>query len=204
MVACDLLIGFVSGMAAAVFLERLERPKLTIQVGNGNNQDDIANVPDRQFYHLFVHNVPAWKPLAGRKPAWSSQAHLSIVSSDGASTLVAPIPARWNSQPDPVTCTCQGIPQLDVARIIAGRKVDIHAHEAQALVVAVKTKNDPDVYLFTNESYAFPHLSNPDWKLTGTKHRIRVTVEYERGSEQRDFWIYNRGHRCDDVYLEPV
>ena len=211
MEAWDLLVGFVSGAvasaAAAVVLERAVRPKLEIRIAPGRAQGHITGNPPHEFFHVWVHNISACRLRAGRKPAWSSQAHLAVVSSDGGATLVGPIPARWASQPEPVVAvgTAQGVIQiLDVARMLSGRKVDIHTHESQALVVAVKFENDPDIYLFTNESYARPDWSNPDWKLTGSRHRIRVTVDYERGREQRDFWIHNRGLRRDDVSFEAV
>lgn len=208
---CDLLLGFVTGAVSsgvvAVALERAVRPKLKILIDTGHAKGQIGKNPPHELFHVRVHNIPARWPLAGRKPAWSTQAHLSIVSHDGEATLIGPVPARWSSQPEPIVAISsgQGIVQvLDVARMLTGRKIDIHAHESQALVVAVKFEGASDIYLFTNESYARPDWSNPHWKLTGSRHRVRITIDYERGREQRDFWIHNRGIRLDEVSLELI
>lgn len=198
--ACNVLIGLATGLVSgvvasalvAVLLELILRPNLEINVNLGDIQGQAAG---KHLVHVSVANIPAWLP--GRRPAWSTQAHLSVVKSDGTDTLVGPIPARWISQPEPIVTMETGQPRLDVPRIIAGRKVDIHTHEPQALVIAMKFEND--VYLFTNESYAYPNWANPNWKLSESRNRIRITVDYERGRETRDFWL-----RHDKVSLEAV
>ncbi len=68
----------------------------------------------------------------------------------------------------------------------------------------MKFEGEPDLHLFTNESYLFLRWSNPAWRLTGARSRVRIAVDYEEGRAQSDFWIYNRGGRRDDVALEPV
>jgi hypothetical protein len=71
--------------------------------------------------------------------------------------------------------------------------MDVHNHEDEALAVAVKLEGEDDCFLFTNESYLFPRWSNPEWRLGAGKHRLRVTVTYESGRAQMDFWLNNGG-----------
>ena len=92
----------------------------------------------------------------------------------------------------------------DVARMLAGRRIDIHNHEDQVLSVAIKFKGEAECHLFTNESYIFPRWQNPDWSLPVGRHGLRVTVFYERGRTQCDFWIHNNGLTRDDLRVEAI
>jgi len=118
-----------------------------------------------------------------------------------------PIPARWISQPEPIISIgiAGALTQiLDVARMLAGRRIDIYNHEDQVLSLALKFEGQPNCHLFTNESYAFPMWQNPGWALPLGQHRLRVTVYYEGGRAARDFWLHNEGLTRDDVRIEAL
>lgn len=90
-----------------------------------------------------------------------------------------------------------------MAKIIAGRRVDIYTHQDERLTIALKYRGEPALYLFTNESYQFEHLRNPAWKLEAGTYRLRITVHYERGEIQKDFELCNTGPELEDVKIQP-
>ena len=191
---------------AAILLDHAGRPLLEVVEHNGARaQGQSAGNPPHEFFHVRVRNRPARRPLSGRRPAWACQATLEVLTEDGNARLLDPIPARWISQPEPILTLGIGggtaqIP--DVARMLAGRRIDIHNHEDQVMSVALKFEGVADCHLFTNESYVFSRWQNPAWSLPRGRHRLRVTVYYERGRAQRDFWLHNEGDRRDDVRIK--
>jgi hypothetical protein len=54
---------------------------------------------------------------------------------------------------------------LDPARIMQARKIDVNGHATEAMSIVVKLEEDPDCYIFTNESYLSPRWKNPAWRL---------------------------------------
>lgn len=208
----ELLIGallrVLASVVAAIIYDRCTRPLLVIDTADGPRaQGQAEGAPPHEFFHVRLRNRPARWPLSGRKPAWSCQATLEVVTHDGASTVLGPIAARWTSLPEPVLAIGFGgaivhIP--DVAQMLTGRRVDVHNHEDQILAVALKFEGDDGCFLFTNESYAFPRWSRPEWRLPTGRHRLRIALHYDRGRGVNDFWLDNGGPRRDDIRLQPV
>ena len=206
-----LLGGFVLGIAASfiawIVSENWARPLLKIEVDQNRAQGQLANNPPHEFYHVRVTNLPARRPVPGRRPAWACQATLEVVADDGKFTVLGPIAARWTSLPEPILAVGLpgGIVQVpDVAKMLTARRIDVHNHEEQVLAVALKFEGDDDCFLFTNESYAFPRCSRPEWRLPRGRHRVRIALHYDRGREVTDFWLENNGPRRDDVRLRPI
>ncbi len=88
--------------------------------------------------------------------------------------------------------------------MIAGRSVDVHSHCDERLTVALKEEGDPDLYLFTNESYAHEKAKNPAWRLPVGQYQLTVSLFYESGMEQRGFRLANLGAARSDVKIEPL
>jgi len=135
-----------------------------------------------------------------RKPGYTDQYTHSCAAasrrlSGAQPCFPGPILARWTSHPEPVfPIADQGrvvhIP--DFAKMIAGRKVDVHNHDDQQSSVAVKFEGEAAIHLFTNESYLFPRWQNPAWRLETGTYRLRVTAYYERGRAVGDFELAPR------------
>jgi hypothetical protein len=199
------VLGILASAIAAIVLDHASRPLLEVVEHNGDRaQGQSPGNPPHEFFHVRVRNRRA-RLLSGRRPAWSCQATLEVRTGDGHGRLVDPIPARWISQPEPIlTLGISGqVAQIpDAARMLAGRRIDIHNHEDQVMSIAVKFEGADECHLFTNESYVFPRWQNPEWSLQPGRHRLRVTVYYERGRAQRDLWLHNDGHTRDDVRIE--
>ncbi|MEM4379496.1 MAG: hypothetical protein QXL01_02265 [Thermoplasmatales archaeon] len=208
----ELLTGFFLGIfasaIAAILIDYSTRPFLALGLDDSPPvQGQSPGSPAHAFYHLKVKNMPAKWPLSGRRPAWSCQATIEVLSEDGRHSLFGPIPARWVSQPEPIVSFISAgnvIHFPDVAKMIAGRKIDIHSHEDQKIVIAVKFEGETDCFLFTNESYAFPRWSNPQWKLGQGRYRLRVTIYYERGRAYSDFLIENVGSTRGDLKIISI
>jgi hypothetical protein len=118
---------------------------------------------------------------------------------------VVPIKARWASQPMPVSSFVLGdriIQAADMAKIIAGRRIDIYSHQDERLTVALKHAGQSEIHLFSNESLQFERGCNPAWKLEAGTYRLRVTVYYERGDVHSDFEFANTGTTLDDVKIQ--
>ena len=117
-----------------------------------------------------------------------------------------PILARWASQPAPTSSFVVGsqlIQAADLAKMIAGRTVDVHCHSDERLTLAIKEEGDPDLYLFTNESYKYEKGKNPSWRLPVGQFKLTVSVYYEGGMQQQNFRLINSGPKRSDVRLEP-
>ncbi len=203
------ILGAASSVAITVGLDRAARPNLILKAERTQARGELPGAGLRAFLHVVVENrreEPRDDLLPGLRPAWACSATLEVIAQAG-SGAISPIPARWTSQPEPLVYLGGG-GQLavmpDVAKMLSGRRVDIHAHEPQKLSVVVKYEGEDACYLFTNESYAFlPKLTNDAWQLPIGRHRLRVTIAFERGYARRDFWVENLGSRLDDVRLVP-
>lgn len=204
-ITIGVFIGIVTSTVGAIIFQFITRPSIAITKYVGERAlRDVPGQPSCEFYHALVRNRrPTWL-LPGARPAFACTATLQILSDDGRETRVGPVPARWPYHPEPLTQvgTPQGVVMvLDFARMMAARRVDIHNHEAQQLTVAVKYEGEQDCFLFTNESYGFLRWSNPDWRIGQGKHRLRVTVYYEQGHTQTDFWLQNSGTSRNQTHL---
>ncbi len=207
----NLAIGFflgivASGIAAALY-DWFTRPLVEISLDDRPLAlGQYPNLPPLAFYHLKVRNLPAKLPLSSRKPAWSSKATIDVFKPAGTRVIAEPIHARWTSQPEPLAPAVSGnqlISVVDFARLMNARKVDIHAHEDEYISLAVKYDDQPECYIFSNESYLHPPAwSNPAWRLDSGEYRIVVTVFFERGRAQREFTLTNRRTARNSIEIE--
>lgn len=207
----ELLLGLVLGIAASaiagVAFDHLTSPKLEIEVDSAPRA--LGDLPDGtklEYHHVVVRNARTRWPLPGRRPAWACQASVSVFRWNGEPLTIVPIRARWASQPEPVSSFVIGdqiVLGVDMAKIIAGRRIDIYTHQDERLTVALKHKGQSSLHLFTNESYKFERACNPDWKIESGTYRLRVTVYYERGDLSRDFELANTGMNLEDVKIAP-
>ena len=206
----ELFAGFLlgilaSGIAALVF-DRATSPKLEIVVDSGARA--LGDLPDGtklEYHHVVVRNARTPWPLPGRRPAWACQASITVFKWTGEPLTVVPIRARWASQPMPVSSFVVGdrvVLAADMAKIIAGRRVDIYTHQDERLNVALKHQGQSGIHLFTNESLEFERGCNPAWKLEPGTYRLRVTLYYERGEVHADFEFANTGANLEDVKIQ--
>jgi hypothetical protein len=208
----ELAIGFLlgilaSGISALVYEYVTRRLLKTLLDDSERAQGQRPNDKPHEFYHLKVRNLPTKWILPGRKPGWSCKANIEVFNIDGKRVIQYPIQARWTSQPEPLIPFIQaGQPTnlLDPAKIIAGRKVDVHSHEDKQLSIALKFDGESECYIFSNESYQFSRWQNPDWRLRIGTYRLRVTLFYERGRSQDYFELSNSGTSRDDVQIKRV
>ena len=208
--AVGLLGGFVLGILASTIAwsitERAAGPRLEIVEDRNRFQGQTPGNPPHEFFHVRVRNIPARWPVPGRRPAWACTATIGVLRDDGSRMIAGDIFARWTSQPEPLLpVLAQGQPGnvLDPARLIQARRMDVHGHHEEQIAVAVKFEGEGDCHIFTNESYLFPKWQNPQWRLPPGRHRIRITVLYERGSAHKDFELGNAGPSRNDVRIVP-
>jgi len=205
----ELFAGFLlgilaSGIAALVF-DRATSPKLEIDLdASPRALGELGDGTKQEYHHVVVRNARTRLGLPGRRPAWACQATLEIFRWTGEPMTVVPIKARWASQPMPVSSFVHGgqiIQAADMAKIVAGRRIDIYSHQDERLTVALKHAAQSGIHLFSNESLQFERGCNPAWKLEMGTYRLRVTVYYERGDVHRDFEFANTGTTLDDVKI---
>lgn len=200
------LLGIVASGVAAVVLDRATSPKLEIVLDPSPRA--LGDLPDgtkSEYHHVVVRNARTPGPLPGRRPAWACQAAITVFKWTGEPLTVVPIRARWASQPMPVSSFVVGdriVQAADMAKIVAGRRVDIYTHQDERLTIALKHQGQSGIHLFTNESLEFERGCNPAWKLETGTYRVRVNVYYERGDVHADFELANTGTTLDDVKLQ--
>jgi hypothetical protein len=201
-------VSVVVSVIAAIIFDNWTRPRLAVDIPEIPRAQGQNSQGERyEFFHVRVRNQPLIWRKRWRKPAWSCQATLEAVQDDGKATLLGPIAARWTSLPEPLMTIGSGqelVRTVDFARMLTDLRLDVHNHEDQILVVALKFEGQNDCFLFTNESYQYSQWSNPAWRLAGGRHRIRIALRYERGRETTDFWLENNGQSLNDVHLRPI
>lgn len=198
------LFGIVASAIAWLITEYAAAPKLEIVPDQSHAQGQLPGNAPHEFYHLRIRNVPAMRPLLGRRPAWACSATLAFFRADGSRMATGDIHARWTSQPEPllpVVAQGQIGNVLDPARVMQARRMDVHGHHEESISVAVKFEGEPDCYIFTNESYIYPRWQNPNWRLPRGRYRLHVAVLYDRGRAQKDFEFRNEGLTRNDVHL---
>jgi hypothetical protein len=198
------VLGFIASLGASVVLDQMTQPRLTISLVAGSARGQNPGWPAHAFFHALVSNQGEdGSASPGLRPAWSCSASIEVVAS-ADSPAIGPIPARWISHPEPLLVVSTGAsPTLipDVARMISGRRVDVHPHDPQQLSLLVKFEGENDCFLFTNESYASERWSNPAWRLGLGEHRLRVAVAFELGGHAVEFLIENSGPRREDLRI---
>lgn len=66
----------------------------------------------------------------------------------------------------------------DDTKIPQSRVIDISPGEAgQSVGIAIKTDGQLEAYGFASESYFFPMLSKPEWKLPHDEYDVEVVAE---------------------------
>src|SRR5262249_50539524 len=126
-----LLLGFIASLTVVIVFEYIIQPKLKVTAEKSPSLAPDSLNPQFAFYHVMVTNLPAMPLFPNRRPVWSCQAQIEVWNLEGKSMLATPILARWSSQPEPhttVTIKNTVTKIVDMAKIIAGRKIDIHSH----------------------------------------------------------------------------
>lgn len=200
------LLGILASAIAAVVFDRSTSPRLEILPDTGPRA--LADLPDgtrQEYHHVLVKNSRTRWPLPDRRPAWACQATITVFRWTGEPLTVVPIRARWASQPSPISSFVIGdriIQAADMAKIIAGRRIDIYTHQEERLTIALKHQGKSEIHLFSNESYQFERACNPAWRLDVGSYRLRVSIHYERGEVYRDFEFGNTGTALEDVKIQ--
>lgn len=198
-------LGILASGIAAVIYDQMTRARLRISIdGSGRVRAQMHGL--HEFHHLVVHNqrvISIW-PFPGRRPAWSAKAHIEVFDAHNKPVIQDPVYARWTSQPEPLIPVVSGgaaMNLLDPAKLITGRKVDVHSHEGQQISLLIKFQGEDQCHIFSNESYPHPRWQNPAWRIPLGTFKVRATVFYERGREIANFKLVNSGPNLDDVQL---
>jgi hypothetical protein len=210
-----LLIAFALGVAASVaaawVVEYGARPSL--RVGNPQAWGIRRQFPktgggfeQAAFYHLLVRNVRRRFGLLGPRAAWACHASIELTAEAGGFRIL-PIDGRWSAHPEPVAPAAGPSGQvllLDHAKILTGRRIDVHGHMPLELCIAIKFEGEADCYLFNNDSYVFARWQNPAWRFGLGDYRLRVTLSSEVGRDTFEFRLRNVGSSRDDLHLEAI
>jgi hypothetical protein len=201
------LLTFASGILAsgiaALIYDHVTRARLCIAIDESGRVRGNTNGL-HEFHHLVVQNRSAIVPFASRRPAWSTKADIEVFDAHDKPVIQGPVYARWTSQPEPLIPVVSGgaaMNVLDPAKLITGRKVDVHSHEGQQVSLLIKFQGENQCHIFSNESYPYPRWQNPAWRIPLGTFTVRATVFYERGQEIANFKLVNSGPNLDDVQL---
>jgi hypothetical protein len=204
------VLGVVTSLTAAVVYDRLTRAEIEVVLDTGPRQQ--RNLPTEtpcEFFHVVVRSRSARWHLLSRKPAWSCQATLEVLPTGKDAVAIGPIAARWSSQPEPLVTVGVGgqlISIPDAARMLAGRRVDVHHGQKHPIPIALKYEGDESAFLFANESYYHlsPQWANPAWRLPIGSHSIRIVVNFDGRQFVEHFWVDNHGVKRDDVRIRAA
>ena len=81
------------------------------------------------------------------------------------------------------------------------RKDILPRKEGEPIAVAVKHRGENKCYAFSNESYQFPDLEKPDWRLGQGSYKVEVTVRSEDQELSEVFVLENKGVELGDFNL---
>ena len=200
-------LGILASGIAAFLYDQVTRPRLLIEIDESGRVRDQAQGL-HEFHHLIVRNRGAHWTFPGRRPAWSAKAQIEVLDTNCAPAIPRPIHARWTSQPEPLIPAVAGVDAinlLDPAKLITGRKVDIHSHDDQQISLLIKYDGEDCCHVFANESYLYSHTrwQHPDMRIPLGTFKVRVTVYYDRGRDTAEFKLVNGGPNIGDVQLTP-
>jgi hypothetical protein len=196
-------LGILASGVAALIYDGVTRARLRIAIDeSGRVRGQTQGL--HEFHHLVVRNQREILPFASRRPAWSAKAQIEVFDSDGNPVIQDPVYARWTSQPEPLIPIVSGGAAgslLDPAKLVTGRKVDVHSHEDEQISLLIKFQGEDQCHIFSNESYSHSRWQNPAWRIALGTFKVRATVFYERGSAIANFKLVNSGPNLDDVQL---
>jgi hypothetical protein len=196
-------LGILTSGIAALIYDRMTRPRLRIAIDEaGRVRGEAQGL--HEFRHLVVRNERARLLYASRRPAWSAKAQIEVFDADGKRAIQSPVHARWTSQPEPlipVVSYGAATSLMDPAKLVTGRKVDVHSHEDEQISLVIKFQGEDQCHIFSNESYPYSRWQNPAWRIPVGTFKVRATVFHESGREIADFKLVNRGPDLDDVQL---
>ncbi len=155
-----------------------------------------------KFLHIEVANSPSGikEKLFGSRTAVFCQANVEFSDASGSRRLFS-LDGRWSSTGEPTQLISSGR-IFDFSKVPALRFDHISPGKSAHLVVAVKNDHQSQFYGFSNISYAFPKLDNPDWKVSSNSSRVRVTIVAGNGeSVTKEFVISNPNGGLADFSL---
>lgn len=211
-IASGVLLGVLSSLIVAMFVEWMKKPRLCIsivppeqvQLLNGGRVIDTlmslrVNVTNRP--------LPIYLRWMQRQSARDCRATLQFLREDATPFIVRLMPGRWTSSVQPVplqgviSSSGNTIEIHDIARLTAESRVHIPAGESERLDVAVRFNNAPEAFGWTNESYR--HGSrHPDFTLPTGRYLVDIIIQSE-GVRKRDcFWLEN-DHTITKFRLAP-
>lgn len=192
-----LLVAFVLGVVASVAASRYVAwatgPSLEVFYDESSRERRDNQPEPHEFYLVKVRNRPARCPFKARRSAWACTAQLEVLDSSGKHVLPkTSLEGLWADTP---------IEANTPETYFAGARVDIHAHEARRLHVALKFEGCPLCYVFNADSY---YADRRKWPLPQDVYFIHITVWYESGSAMADFVLENSGSTRDSVQIRQL
>jgi hypothetical protein len=172
-----------------IFVEYSRRPILDIE------RSDDLNIDFRQPEQRIVHVRVVNRALGGWRGRWllrnsavGCTVQITFISKSDGSRVS--FPGRWSGHPEPwalvalgtVSVTGGTVTQVgrvpDETKIPQTRVIDVSPGPAgQNVGIATKTDGDSEAYGFASESYFFPMLSKPEWRLPHDEYDVEVVAE---------------------------
>lgn len=187
-VAWDLslfLFSFLLGLATALFLEWIKKPRFSIRIAPASRQDDAT------YLRVRIENLPVRLGLGcilQRTPALSTYAIIEFYSRDRMKMFSKPIEARWTDSLQPSTLGKDGVVTINELLLLKHR--DLFVGRPEDIEIAVKWDNSPDVFVMCNESF-ITGFKDEVRKLEAGLSTVRVTVISGTDTATEKFIIRN-------------
>jgi hypothetical protein len=212
------ILGWLASFSASVVYALGVRPNIDIHIED-DQQQLTATFPTGIKYrviHLLVENKRAdflWRWYTERQTAWGCEVVLEVLFANDNTKRALPdkIIARWSSTSEPTVTLFGGgsingqpIPRAvyDKSKLPYGRRFDLHGNMQEKIDLIIKNSGEQECYILSNESYQFPYLNNPKWKLDKGNYLVTVQAQSGRIKKQKTFKISNDGIKLEDVIIE--
>lgn len=201
-------IGFTVGGALFGFVLAQVAASLAAADLEVDSLDDAENSiaeADRErwkFVHVVVTNrrQQLRHIVFGSRRAIFCQADVEFVDSVTERTFFT-LEGRWSSIGEPVQLL-KGDRVFDFSKVPALSFDHIAPGKSARLAVAIKIEGQSEFYAFSNLSYAFPKLDNPEWRIESMESAFRVTVTAGNGERvTKQFKLLNPSRDLADFKL---
>lgn len=203
------IIAIIASIIAAIWIENLRRPKLTLEIETPPSDNPQMNMRNLRV-KLCNEPLSGWAKWMVRSPALQCRAEITFHHRDGHNVFGRVMEGRWASSPEPIASGIFDLKGeikfnlLDLTTITQASRVDLYPGDSELLDIANRPYDDANCYGWNNEAYfSSPRWRNPDWTLVPERYLVKVVIRSSGQNCIGHFRLINDVSRTD-FRLEPA
>ncbi|MBV9014796.1 MAG: hypothetical protein JO058_03980 [Alphaproteobacteria bacterium] len=202
------IIGIVTAVGVAIWIENLRRPRLRLTIEPPLDQQYSPGHPasSARCVRVLLHNrelswLTRWMV---REAALQCHATVRFRRLDGRNVFDSVMEGRWSGSPEPLPSKIvdqKGVlvgSLLDYGLFSRASRIDVYPGDIESLDIATRFDNEPQCYGWNNEAYfSSPPWRNPRRRIEPGRYFVDVTVRSSGQTCTDQFLLINEGQRSD-------